>query len=61
MEEQKPIDEKKEKANRGGLFIPAGLFIGFGIGFLVNNIPAGMFIGLGAGFAAFAVSFFFKK
>ncbi len=59
LTEQKTTEEKK--SGMGGLFIPAGLFIGFGIGFLVNNIPAGMFIGLGAGFAAFAVTFFIKK
>lgn len=60
MEENK-TSEKKEKTGRGGLFIPAGLFLGFGIGFAFNNIPAGMFIGLGVGFAAFAVSQFFYK
>jgi hypothetical protein len=60
MEEQK-INREKNKAGRGGLFIPAGLFLGFGIGFLLNNVLAGMFIGLGVGFAAFAVSLFFKK
>lgn len=60
MEEQK-TEEKKDKAGRGALFIPAGLFLGFGIGFLFNNIPAGMFVGLGVGFAAFAVSLFFKR
>ena len=60
MDEQK-AEEKKGKKGKGGLFIPAGLFLGFGIGFAVNNIPAGMFIGLGAGFAAFAISIFFEK
>ena len=33
-----------------GVAIPAGLFIGLGIGFLVDNIVAGLFIGLGGGF-----------
>lgn len=42
-------------ALRAGLFIPAGLLGGMGVGFLVGNIPAGMFIGLGLGFAAFAI------
>lgn len=59
MEEQK-IEEKKDKG-KGGLFIPAGLFIGMGIGFLTDNLVAGMFIGLGAGFAAFAISLFVKN
>jgi predicted ABC-type sugar transport system permease subunit len=33
-----------------GLAIPAGLFIGMGIGFLTGNLVAWMFIGLGVGF-----------
>jgi len=50
--------EKKaadKKSSPGALFIPAGMFMGFGIGFAVNNIPAGMFIGFGAGFLAWAI------
>jgi len=35
--------------------IPAGLFIGMGIGFLVGNITAGIFIGLGSGFLAMMI------
>ncbi len=46
------MDKKK---STGGLFIPAGLFLGMGWGFLVDNIVAGIFIGLGLGFAAFAI------
>lgn len=50
---------EKSKDDNGngvaGLFIPAGLLGGMGVGFLVGNIPAGMFIGLGLGFAAFAI------
>ena len=30
--------------------VPAGLFIGMGVGFLVGNITAGIFLGLGGGF-----------
>jgi hypothetical protein len=52
---------KKEKKRRGDIFIPAGLFLGFGIGFALNNIPAGIFVGFGVGFAAFAISRFFEK
>jgi predicted histidine transporter YuiF (NhaC family) len=52
---------KKDKKVKGALFILAGLFIGFGIGFALNNIPAWMFVGLGVGFAAFAISIFFEK
>jgi hypothetical protein len=57
MAKQKEIKSKSP----GGLFIPAGLLLGFGIGFAVNNIPAGMFIGLGAGFLAFVIYEIFKK
>jgi len=46
---------KKEKSN-AAFFIPAGFFLGFGLGFAFNNIPAGMFAGLGVGFFLFAVA-----
>jgi hypothetical protein len=46
---------KKDKNYYGGLFIPGGLLVGMGIGFLVNNIAAGLFIGLGAGFILFGI------
>lgn len=53
----------KRRDDKGieGLFIPAGIFIGMGIGFLVDNLPGGMFIGMGCGFAAFAISVMVKK
>lgn len=53
--------KKNEKAEAGGLFIPAGLFLGFGAGFIFNNIPAGIFGGLGLGFFLFALTVIFKK
>ena len=40
---------KKEKGVTG-LAIPAGLFIGMGIGFLIDELVAGIFLGLGGGF-----------
>ena len=43
------------KNNRAALFIPTGLFIGLGIGFLINNVIAGTLLGLGAGFLVFAI------
>lgn len=54
-------DESKKKKELAGLFIPAGLFIGFGLGFLFNNIPAYIFIGFGAGFLLFAITMVLKK
>ena len=44
------MKEEKKKDKLGGLFIPAGLFIGMGMGFLFNQLVAGMFLGLGLGF-----------
>lgn len=55
------MERRKKKKEKGAIFIPAGLFLGFGIGFAVNNIPAGFFIGFGAGFAAYAISLFLEK
>jgi len=54
MEEQK-IEEKKWKKEKGAIFIPAGLFLGFVIGFAVNNIPTGLFIDFGAGSTAYTI------
>lgn len=53
--------KKKDERGAAGLFIPAGLFLGFGLGFIFNNIPAGMFGGLGLGFLLFAIALVFKK
>lgn len=39
-----------KKDDFSGLAIPAGLFIGMGIGFLTDKLVAWMFIGLGMGF-----------
>jgi hypothetical protein len=50
-------DEKKDdRKNAGALFIPAGIFLGTGYGFFLDNIPGGLFIGLGFGFVAFAIT-----
>ena len=47
---------KKSKAKTaGGLLIPAGLFIGMGVGWALNHMVQGLFIGLGAGFLLFAL------
>jgi hypothetical protein len=42
--------EPKNKWEVAGVCIPAGLFIGMGIGYAMGNMVSGMFIGLGAGF-----------
>ena len=53
--------QKNVSQKNAGLFIPGGLLLGMGVGFLVNNITAGMFIGLGLGFIAFAIILVVKK
>lgn len=42
--------KKWDEDDRSGLFIPAGLFIGMGIGFITNQLVGGIFLGLGLGF-----------
>jgi len=54
-------EKKDDKKGAGALFIPGGLMLGFGIGFIINNIAAGMFVGLGIGFILFALTLIFKK
>ncbi len=51
----------KKRDSPGALFIPAGIFLGFGFGFAFNNLPAGMFFGMGAGFVGFAIAELLKK
>jgi hypothetical protein len=46
---------KKERGSPGALFIPAGVLIGIGAGFVYNEIPGLTLVGLGVGFLAFAV------
>ena len=49
-------EAKKSKAKTaGGLLIPAGLFIGMGIGWAMGYMVQGLFIGLGAGFLLYAI------
>jgi F0F1-type ATP synthase assembly protein I len=51
--------EKKKSSRRwevGGVFIPAGLFIGMGVGWAMDHMVQGMFIGLGAGFLALGLA-----
>lgn len=45
----------------GALFIPVGILLGMGIGYLTGNFTAWMFIGLGAGFLGFALITIFRK
>jgi hypothetical protein len=38
-----------------GLLVPAGLFVGMGIGWVFDHLVQGLFIGLGAGLLAMAL------
>ena len=52
------VNEPKESKGRweiSGLLIPAGMFIGMGIGWALEYLVQGLFIGLGAGFLAMAI------
>jgi len=49
-------DESKRRWESSGLFIPAGLFIGMGIGWALGYLVQGLFIGLGAGFLAMGIA-----
>lgn len=57
---QKTTSKKKENHN-AALFIPAGLLLGMGFGFLFKDLVAGLFIGLGGGMVIFAVLNFIQK
>ncbi len=48
-------NEEEERKKAAGVFIPAGLFIGFAVGFLIDNVAVGMFGGLGFGFLLFGL------
>jgi len=51
----------KKSGDFSGIFVPAGLFIGMGIGFLTSQFLAGLFIGLGAGLALMALTQYLRK
>ena len=60
MAEEKDL-EKAKGERTSGIFIPAGLFIGMGIGWVLGYLVQGMFIGLGIGFLALAVTMLVMK
>lgn len=45
-------EKTKQKREASGLCIPAGLFIGMGIGWALGYLVQGLLIGLGVGFFA---------
>ena len=48
-------EQPKKGEGITGVALPAGLFIGMGIGFLIDNITAGIFLGLGGGFLTMSI------
>jgi len=53
--------KKEDNEKNGALFIPAGVIMGMGFGWLTDNFLPGMFIGLGTGFVIFALITVLKK
>ncbi len=49
------MEETKKNWGISGLFIPAGLFVGMGIGWALGYLVQGLLIGLGTGFFAMAI------
>jgi hypothetical protein len=49
------MPRKERRKGAAGIFIPAGLFLGMGIGWAFGYLVQGLMIGLGAGFLAFAI------
>ena len=54
------MSDEKEKSKKNweitGTFIPAGLFIGMGVGWALGYLVQGLLIGLGVGFLAMAIA-----
>jgi hypothetical protein len=61
MTEEEKETKKSKAKTAGGLLIPAGLFIGMGIGWALDYLVQGLFIGLGAGFLLYAVVVFVSR
>jgi len=49
------VENKKRKEAPEVYFIPAGILVGLGIGFFVDEIVGGLLLGLGLGFLAVAI------
>lgn len=61
IQSPEPPIQRNERYGRGMLFVPAGLFIGFGLGYANETIVPGMCIGIGIGFAIYGITLFFRK
>ena len=47
--------QPKKRWEVSGVFVPAGLFIGMGLGLLFGHMVVGLFVGLGAGLLVMAL------
>jgi len=52
---------KKESGDYEGILIPGGLFVGLGIGIVLNQTAAGALVGLGVGFIMYGIVKTLKK
>ena len=54
------MSEEKDKFKKGwdisGVFVPAGLFIGMGVGWALDHMVPGLLAGLGVGFLLMAAA-----
>ena len=54
-------NKTKKPDDSSGIFIPAGLFMGLGVGLIINQVAGGVLLGLGVGFLCMAVIKVLKK
>jgi len=50
------MKKRKKEEDRTGIFVPAGLFLGLGMGFITGELVGWLFVGMGLGFLAMALS-----
>jgi hypothetical protein len=51
---------RRQRSDNSGLFIPAGLLIGLGVGGIYGQFALGALIGLGVGFLFMAIFMLFR-
>ena len=59
MSGEAPKKDKMKTA--GGIFIPAGLFIGMGVGWALGYLVQGLFVGLGVGFLLLGIAYLIAR
>lgn len=55
MAEDNPEQKKSKRKSNAGVMIPAGLFIGMGVGWILGHLVPGLFIGLGVGLLLYGI------